>query len=53
VFGQADKPGRVFAGYTSDTYGDGTSTCYREAEALGFDVHKATAPARTARSSSS
>jgi hypothetical protein len=35
VFRQADKPGRVFAGYTSDTYGDGTSTCYREAQALG------------------
>jgi hypothetical protein len=41
VFRQADKPGRVFAGYTSDTYGDGTSTCYREAEALGFNVRKA------------
>jgi hypothetical protein len=40
VFTQADKPGRVFAGYTSDTYGDGTSTCYREAEALGFAVRK-------------
>jgi hypothetical protein len=40
VFRQADKPGRVFAGYTSDTYGDGTSTCYREAEALGFNVKK-------------
>jgi hypothetical protein len=40
VFRQADKPGRVFAGYTSDTQGDGTSTCYREAEALGFDVRK-------------
>jgi hypothetical protein len=40
VFRQAGKPGRVFAGYTSDTYGDGTSTCYREAEALGFDVRK-------------
>jgi hypothetical protein len=41
VFRQADKPGRIFAGYTSDTYGDGTSTCYREAEALGFNVRKA------------
>jgi hypothetical protein len=41
VFRQSDKPGRVFAGYTSDTYGDGTSTCYREAQALGFSVHKA------------
>ena len=40
VFRQADKPGRVFAGYTSDTTGDGTSTCYREAQALGFNVHK-------------
>ena len=40
VFRQADKPGRTFAGYASDTYGDGTSTCYREAEALGFDVKK-------------
>jgi hypothetical protein len=40
VFSQADKPGRIFAGYTSDTYGDGTSTCYREAEALGFSVRK-------------
>jgi hypothetical protein len=40
VFRQADKPGRIFAGYTSDTYGDGTSTCYREAEALGFQVRK-------------
>jgi hypothetical protein len=40
VFRQADLPGRTFATYTSDTYGDGTSTCYREAEALGFDVRK-------------
>jgi hypothetical protein len=40
VFRQADKPGRLFASYASDTYGDGTSTCYREAEALGFDVKK-------------
>jgi hypothetical protein len=40
VFTQADKPGRVFAGYTSDTFGDGTSTCYQEAEALGFSVRK-------------
>jgi len=41
VFRQAGKPGRVFATYTSDTYGDGTSTCYREAAALGFDVVEA------------
>jgi hypothetical protein len=40
VFRQAGKPGRVFAGYASDTFGDGTSTCYREAAALGFDVLK-------------
>jgi len=38
VFKQASKPGRTFAGYASDTFGDGTSTCYREAAALGFDV---------------
>jgi hypothetical protein len=40
VFRQSNKPGRVFAGYTSDTTGDGTSTCYREAAALGFEVKK-------------
>jgi hypothetical protein len=40
VFTRADLPGRTFATYTSDTYGDGTSTCYREAQALGFNVHK-------------
>ena len=40
VFRQAGKPGRTFATYTSDTFGDGTSTCYREAEALGFEVLK-------------
>jgi hypothetical protein len=33
-------PRRVFATYTSDTYGDGTSTCYKEAAALGFSVLK-------------
>ena len=38
IFKQASKPGRTFAGYASDTFGDGTSTCYREAAALGFDV---------------
>ena len=42
IFRQADEPGRVFATYTSDTYGDGTSPCYREAQALGFDVLKST-----------
>jgi hypothetical protein len=40
VFKQADLPGRTFITYTSDTFGDGTSTCYREAQALGFDVLK-------------
>ncbi len=40
VFRQADMPGRTFVTYTSDTYGDGTSTCYRDAEALGFDAIK-------------
>jgi hypothetical protein len=40
VFRQADEPGRTFATYTSDTFGDGTSACYREAAALGFDVLK-------------
>ena len=38
IFRQADERRRVFATYTSDTFGDGTSTCYREAEALGFDA---------------
>jgi hypothetical protein len=40
VFRQQSKPGRLFVGYASDTWGDGTSTCYREAAALGFDVLK-------------
>ena len=46
IFRQADEPGRVFATYTSDTYGDGTSTCYREAAALGFDVRKSNGTGR-------
>lgn len=46
VFRQADEPGRTFITYTSDTYGDGTSTCYREAAALGFDVRKASGSGR-------
>jgi hypothetical protein len=46
VFRQADMPGRTFVTYTSDTYGDGTSTCYREAEALGFDVRKSNGTGR-------
>jgi hypothetical protein len=40
VFHQADKPGRTFIAYASDTQGDGTSTCYQEAAALGFAVKK-------------
>jgi hypothetical protein len=32
---------RTYVTYTSDTTGDGTSTCYREAAALGFEVLKA------------
>ena len=40
VFRQAQKRGRTFATYTSDAFGDGTSTCYREAAELGFDVLK-------------
>jgi LVIVD repeat len=40
VFSQADKPGRTFATYTSDTYGNTDSDCYREAKALGFEVAK-------------
>ena len=40
VFQQASKPGRTFVAYASDTFGDGTSTCYQEAAALGFNVRK-------------
>jgi hypothetical protein len=46
VFRQADKPGRTFIAYASDTFGDGTSTCYQEAAALGFEVHKANGTGR-------
>ena len=46
VFRQADMPGRTFITYTSDTFGDGTSTCYREAAALGFEVRKANGSGR-------
>ena len=46
VFKQADEPGRTFVTYTSDTFGDGTSTCYQEAQALGFDVLKANGTGR-------
>jgi hypothetical protein len=40
IFRQKDERGKVFATYTSDTYGDGTSKCYLDAAALGFDVLK-------------
>ena len=40
VFRQRDERGRTFVTYTSDTFGDGTSTCYLDAKALGFDVLK-------------
>ena len=40
VFRRDDLPGRTFVTYTSDTFGDGTSTCYQEAAALGFSVKK-------------
>jgi hypothetical protein len=40
VFRQKDEKGRTFVTYTSDTFGDGTSTCYRDAAALGFNVLK-------------
>ncbi|MEA2367254.1 MAG: hypothetical protein QOI32_2766, partial [Thermoleophilaceae bacterium] len=46
VFRQADKPGRTFIAYASDTFGDGTSTCYPVAAALGFQVKKATGSGR-------
>ena len=32
IFRQKDERGKVFATYTSDTYGDGTSKCYLDAE---------------------
>jgi hypothetical protein len=40
VIRQADMPGRTFVSYTSDTTGDGTSKCYRQAQAMGYDVLK-------------
>jgi hypothetical protein len=46
VVRQADLPGRTFVTYTSDTYGDGTSTCYQEAAALGFDTRKSNGSGR-------
>ena len=38
VFRQKDLPGKVFATFTNDYFGDIDSGCYREAAALGFDV---------------
>src|SRR5688500_10693132 len=46
VFRQASKPGRVFVSYASDTFGDGTSTCYQEAAALGFETLKSNGQGR-------
>jgi hypothetical protein len=46
VFRQADKPGRVFVSYASDTFGDGTSTCYQEAAALGFETKQSNGQGR-------
>ena len=46
VFTQASKPGRTFVAYASDTFGDGTSTCYQEAAALGFEVRKSNGTGR-------
>ena len=52
IFRQADERGRVFATYTSDTFGDGTSPCYLDAERLGFDaIDEEAEEGRTARSS--
>jgi hypothetical protein len=46
VFRQAGKPGRVFVSYASDTFGDGTSTCYQEAAALGFETRTSSGSGR-------
>jgi len=40
IFRQRDERRRVFATYTSDATGDGTSKCYREAAKLGFEVQQ-------------
>jgi len=52
IFRQADEPGRVFATYTSDTFGNVNSGCYREAEALGFAVSKQTTSANNGKNGS-
>jgi hypothetical protein len=46
IFRQSGKRGRLFASYASDTYGDGTSTCYQEAAALGFETRKSNGQGR-------
>ena len=38
VFRQEQRPGRTFAAYTADAFGNEDSGCYRQAEALGFDA---------------
>ena len=40
IFRQKDERSKVFATYTSDTFGDGTSKCYQDAAALGYEVLK-------------
>ena len=46
VFRRADMPGRTFVTYTSDTVGVASSTCYKEAAALNFNVKKADGSAK-------
>jgi hypothetical protein len=38
IFTQEQRPGRTFATYTADAFGNEDSACYREAEAIGFDA---------------
>ena len=52
IFRQDDEPGRVFATYTSDTFGNVDSACYREAAALGFDVRKNTTSSNNGKNGS-
>ena len=48
VFRQADERGRTFVAYTSDTFGNVDSDCYREAAAKGFAVRKSASTAQGA-----
>lgn len=38
VFTQEQRPGRTFAAYTADAFGNEGSACYQQAEAIGFDA---------------